>query len=486
MNKLSWERLKFYFLIVLIMTSILQVGILWSYQDYGFPINFFGRNTVPEDISDEHAAKSLFLPFRIVLSEGSGDSDKDEPSRWIIGNNKDTDYIKLWGETKQYLKNSLSISQKPSLMSISEWGRLAIQERVVIFEFKTVVGQNLYSWLLDVDSISNDSPKEVFKIMVAPWQNSGMLYISDNVKVYAYNLSIDEKNLIGYEDIINRYSGNNDKNLRKYNFFKEFDPKSKHRNNFSDDVLVITKGQYSNIKDAYSNIPERLNVPKTYTQEQVDQIASAVLGAGKDGYDRTIDSSNNSIEFKTQNKIYKLYKNGYLEYKYLTEIQESDKGEIKEALVNTYRLLNGIKALVSEESSVYLSGIRASKGAYLFDFDYMVDGIPITFIYQEAGQDMVKPAITVEANSKDVLSCTAYLKSFEQENTESVYNVYFSEMLDELYKNYKEFKNDKTTEIKDIRISYSVKANQASQQIRPVWVLETSDKKFIVPMHLKQ
>lgn len=36
------ERVKQYILIILVITSIIQVGILWNYQRRGMPTNFYG------------------------------------------------------------------------------------------------------------------------------------------------------------------------------------------------------------------------------------------------------------------------------------------------------------------------------------------------------------------------------------------------------------------------------------------------------------
>ncbi|MCX7922115.1 MAG: hypothetical protein N3B21_08915 [Clostridia bacterium] len=489
MRNLSWERLKFYLLIALIMTSIIQVGILWTYQDYGFPINFLGRKSNADSKYDEKAVKGLLDPFRIIISEGSGDLEKDEPSQWIITDNKEADYIKFWEDAKNYLVESVSAGQKPAVSEIKDWSSLALAEKTIIFDFKTKINQDLLQWLFDIKKISENIPIGINKIIVSPWQNTGVLYISDEINTYAYSLNIDEKTLESYDEIFNRYSTSENKNLRKFTFIKFLSPNGEIKN-FDEDVLVVVKGgQYSGIKDVSWAFPDSIRAEKAYSQHQVDEIANVLLGAEKDGYDRNINSSDSSIEFKTQNKIYKLNSEGNLEYKFLTDFQETDKGDLKSALINSYKLLTRIKSLVSADSEVYLSKvIENARGSYTLKFDYIVDGTPVVFTtVEDNGKDKpvitAEPGITIEVNKKGIISCMAKMRKFSRSKSEGLYNVYFGDLQVELKKRYEEFQDNEETMVKDLRISYNV--NGSTAEIKPVWVLDTLDKSYVVPMHSK-
>lgn len=481
MGYLRRERLKFYLLIVLIMTSILQVGILWTYKDYGFPINFFSQKAKMYSSYDENDVKSLMNPFKIIVSEGGGDLEKYEASRWILTNSKEPDYIRLWEDAKEYLKNKLSTGQRPSLTNVKDWSSLALAEKSIIYDFKTSINQDLLLWLLDISKISENIPIDIKKIMLAPWQNQGMLYISDDARIYAYSLTMDEEKLKDYDELFNRYS--QEDRLKKYTFIKELDPQSKHIKNFNGDVSVIVKGgQYSSIKNAYVGASDTISSSKAYTDNQIEEIADALLGAEKEAYNRTIDSSN-TIEFKTQNKIYKVDNKGNFEYKFLTDVQAEDKGDFREALINSYILLSKIRALTSEDTMLYLSNMyENARGSYTLKFDYIIEGLPVVFTDKGKEPDG-ESAITIETNKKGILNCTAKIKNFEHNKSETLYDMYFGDLQIDLYNKYEELSSNDEIMVKELRMAYN--AINDSSEIKPVWLLETDDKKYIVPMRSK-
>jgi hypothetical protein len=487
MRYLSWERLKFYLLIALIMISIIQVGILWTYQDYGFPISFFGRKSGVDSNDDEKAVKSLLDPYRVIVSEGSGDLEKNEPSQWILTNNKESDYLEFWDDAKNYLVESLTAGQRPVVSDIKDWSSLALSEKSIILDFKTKINQDMLPWIFDIKKNSENVPIGIKKIMISPWQNTGVLYISDDTYTYSFSLNIDEEKLRSYEDIFNKYSESN--KIRKFTFIKYLGPNGEIKN-FDGDALVIVKGgQYMGIKNVDCTVPESIKTEKEYSQNQVDDIASALLGAEKDGYDRNINISDNTIEFKTQNKIYKLDSNGNLEFKFITDVQDTDKGNLQSALINSYKLISGIKSLISEDSNLYLSKvIENDRGSYTLKYDYIIEGIPVLYTRIERNKKdedeiKVESAITLEVNRKGILNCTAKIKKFVQSKSEGLYNVYFSEVQAELNKKYKELKNNENIIVKEAGISYNV--GEAITGVNPVWVFSTVDNDYIVPMHSK-
>ena len=81
MSRVRRERFKSYILALLIVSSIIQVGILWEYQNHGFPISFLmpifaGSGSNASDIS-EVSRQEYFVPFRIIVSNGN-------ESHWLI------------------------------------------------------------------------------------------------------------------------------------------------------------------------------------------------------------------------------------------------------------------------------------------------------------------------------------------------------------------------------------------------------------------
>ena len=91
------ERLKFYILILLIITSLVQLGILWSYQNQGLPFNFmylFNNNQTSVDYSQP--MRDFFSPYKVIISEGF------DSSKWILNKN-DNNYKDLWKIAKFYI-----------------------------------------------------------------------------------------------------------------------------------------------------------------------------------------------------------------------------------------------------------------------------------------------------------------------------------------------------------------------------------------------
>ena len=77
------ERLKTVLIIVLVLTGLLQVGILWSYQSQGTPFSFLlALFNSDIQVSDETIREKLFVPEKLVISNGENDY-------WIIAENHD-------------------------------------------------------------------------------------------------------------------------------------------------------------------------------------------------------------------------------------------------------------------------------------------------------------------------------------------------------------------------------------------------------------
>ncbi len=77
------ERLKTVLIFVLIITGLLQVGILWSYQNQGTPFSFLSALFSKDiQVSNETIREKLFVPDKLVVSNGENDY-------WIIPENHD-------------------------------------------------------------------------------------------------------------------------------------------------------------------------------------------------------------------------------------------------------------------------------------------------------------------------------------------------------------------------------------------------------------
>ncbi len=468
MRWVNKERLKFCILVILIFSSLFQLGILWNYQDYGFPFSFFEKKIFA--VEDDDIKDSNFEPYRIILAE------RYAGSRWVIGNPEDSDYAKLWSYTKKVIKEAVVQSQLNAPIDSSKWQDMVAKlDDAIIFDFKVSLKRDIFMWHLGIEYVPDDAPKAIKKVMLVPWENSGILYITDDVKIYTYGINVNETQIKIFKEMFKRYS--NDSNLLRYTFMKELDPYNMFRLAFNKDVLLVKQDPaYGSMNTIRTYIPGFGE--KDYGE---DDIARVLLGVDMDAYDRSKSDDNRFIEFKTQNKIYKIGNDGILDYRNLTSYYQTDKGDVKDALVKAYEFVARLKKLNKDENvSLYLSGLNdKEKDYYEFFFDYKIEGIPVMFDFSYRGKQF-DHAFTIRANSIDVTSCTALFRRFEIERSGKEYIFSTNEFMDKLFSQNKELKNNKNIEVKDLFISY-----RGSGVLEPVWVFETNDKNYIVPIQLK-
>ena len=468
-------RLKLYALILLMTTSLVQVGILWSI--HGLPFIFQKDKTgfVSLDIND--ARKTYFKPYCIVVSKGSKDL------RWVIDSSDDI-YSTMWEEAKSYLDEIFNSKDISPVSNDETIGNLYLR-RSFIFEFRTSLKQEIVSWFLDISNTSQNAPQGVYKMAILPGEDLNeslnTVYIWDNTRMYKYVLPIKghlEKDKYG--EFINTLEG--DKSLRTYNVIDEFITPGRVNHQISKDLLFSIS---SPKEQGYRVL--NYSTPDFFTSKNLEASADIVLGTEKFNYDPSyVDavSSSGLKAFKNQNNIYRLYGNGLLEYKYILTSEDTDRGSIDSAFVNALDFINKKKQLIPGVS-LYLSGVSADKKNYYeFAFDYQIDGYN-AFIDFKAGDILnssdagdLNNAITIRANGSRVIECQWIMKKFEFTNQTYQYNVNFVDLLDNnLSKKFIQ------VSIKDIGIAYPITSESSMKRIEPVWVISNmEDKLFTIPM----
>lgn len=487
MNRLAYrmkERVKFYILILLLLTSIVQLGILWNGQNQGLPFNFL--YLFSSDPVSAHGPKSMeefFTPFRIVLSEGS---DNTNASRWIL-NKKNKQYDPLWEEVKYYLKNALGKKSDGEALLASQWYSL-IDRKAFIFEFKTGISVNLLKEAMGLPEIYKDGPSGVYKLILSPWEDStslnsriNTLYIFDGSKIYRYYIPFNRgeyKEADSFEEII--YSLKANPNYTDYTFLKQ--PAGEKLMGFREDIPVGNEDQYSKYGSLASSLPLGFGGEAPY----LEAVASKILGSEKGNYDRSMNNTDKTIELKTLNNLYKIYPNGFMEYDFLSTQRETANGSLEEAFKKALTFVQGL-SLESENTSLFLSGYTEKNGQYEFSFDYMVSSnfsdVPVYMEY-DASVDGKEPqtlhhAITVEANGGNVTRCRAMIKDF---TFNSRYGEYGVGILQAVY-----FKNpamlaEKNNEEKNVVAAYRMGKEAEDTDLDLVWVIEAKDRYFVSPM----
>ncbi|MFZ5989346.1 MAG: hypothetical protein ACOYWZ_19805 [Bacillota bacterium] len=483
MSWLKRERLKLYILLILVITSFIQVGILWNYQNQGEPTNFllgifYGKNKeISVDIGNH------FEPYRIVISEGF------ENPHWIVSE-KQKYYDELWEDAKSYLSNILTGKNVIMEQEYTEefWGEVVLKKSF-IFEFKTKISNNLLSAFLKLGSPSNLKLGGIYKMAILPSENINnnvSLYIYDGTRVAKYVVPFNFEGLTrdNYDGIISEFYS---KEIEGYSVIKEHRLNiNKLSYNLRPDVLIVLEGnKYRSFNNIILDTPDYIDRINPNRRTDLEKIAEDILGREKEDYIRAVDMYN-VIVFQNLSNMYKIYRDGLLEYKYLSVIGKTDKGNESEAFEKALKFIKERDSLISG-IDVYLTGIIDQGDYYTFTFDYRFDGMPITFdkyTVMDKDKKSLNNAITIDANSKRVLSCYWILKEIEKGSEELQLNVNFEALLNDAFSKYIELNN--SFSIKDLYISYKVKSNLSSQNLKPVWVIEAlDDKRYIVPMREK-
>lgn len=477
------EKVKQYILVILVITSIVQVGVLWNYQRRGMPTNFLWSIISSKNDQVTIDMEDFFKPFRIVVSGGF------ENPHWVI-DEKDSHYDDIWKNAKYYLKNI--ITQK-KIIDEREYGeskwKEVIEKKSFIIEFKNSINSNLLAAFLGVGKSAGFKAEEIYKTAILPAENINNnvnVYIYDGEKVYLFTMSFYDKGL-----------GRGDYDLIIEELYEEkkesFEVVSEIIRNterspfyFKPDVLIVAKGnKYRIFNNAISSIPYNIPDLDSKNSTDIDLIAEEILGNEKDSYIQSVDMAN-VIVFKNFSNRYNIYNDGLLEYKYLSVMGKRDKGNEIEAFKKALEFIKKRENLISDVD-IYLAKMVDEGEYYSFYLDYkfnnlpvVVDGYPV-----KNSNKKLEHAINISANSERVLSCEWVLRKFEIGNEILELNMNFGDLLDDTFELYTDLAGSEFS-IKDKNVSYEIKYSVNTESIVPAWVIETIDnRRYIVPMKQK-
>lgn len=482
---LGKEVIKTYILLLLLLTSILQSGILWTRQSHGFPLFslseiFFNQKPDYTENSDAY-----FSPFKVVISAG-------DVSHWIIGKDSKV-YNELWQEVKNnYISQILRDDKQPassSLFSEPEWGRLVIKNAVV-FEFPTNIPTEIISWFFKTSAPTFKEPSGIHKIAILPWEdvnNNITLYITDDTRIYKYILPVRSGgiNKVRYNEIFNALK--QDEKLRQYMVISEIDYGNKGKDPISPDILLYAGAQsasYESYHTIDSTAPEDFKVIDRKNFTETDALAALITAGEKDIYDSGVDSYGGGTVFKNLNNLYRVYSDGLLEYKYTGFTDAVEKSSMSGAFKNAVEFI-GKRGDLYSGAQLVLSGVKPyGEDIYEFTFDYTVGEVPVYVDYMSKGRDRMQlnHAVTIRASSRRVTEAWWIVKNFRVD-LEDRYNINFNNFLDNTFLDYATLKRDKDFFITDISVYYELKPYFEKQALQPVWVVSAkSGAKYAYPM----
>jgi len=396
------ERLKTICIIILLIAGIIQVGILWSYQNRGTPTGFiyglFGIDKTTQ-VSNEMLRERLFLPDRLVLSDGSG-------SYWVV-TDKENRYSALWDEAKQGLYRI--ISGEIGLTKAGYiWGEAAAK-RGILIDFGYNMNAELLSWFLGVVDPINDIVS-IRKVMINrditdESMSTFYLYGSDGT-VYSSG-RIRNEAVVKLEEIIAAVS----QTSRGYTSLKGG---GIAKENDEPDVLYTVAPKYWRY-GSYSIAP-----PVEFDQDE--ELADIILGTEKDRYNRS-RIRGNILQFSYGDNLYRYYEDGYMTYRYLDAADTTGRGGVDKALLHAYQFIAEIYDQFGSQADIVLTSVeKLQSGIYRFGFDYKIAGMTVKVDIEskdgseakEGSGSRLEHAVEIQADTKRVLKCDWLLKKFER------------------------------------------------------------------------
>lgn len=477
MNRSIRERIKTCVIAILIITGVVQMGILWNYQSQGFPFNFLslfssGANT---DQSDSIIKNDIFKPFRIIYSNGFG-------YYWPI-NEKDPHFNELWEDARYNIAQA--IAGKPeNVYPLDNWDKIiggsVVDRKGYIIQFKTRISTSLLTWLMDLKSVFQNAPDGVIKMLVSPGDSAGVelfnsVYIMDHKSIYRYAVKVKDKGFdIDYfkkmQETIDR---DNEKNYRKYVIIRSIDGEGKFPFTYSRDTLI-------SVEQPTAREYRQLGIQKISKLTDIVSTPSALLGNDLNSY--RVSNNKDYILMSNAENRYKISIDGYLDYRYIPG-RSSDGGSTEAAAFsNALKFISRGKQLMQGSNyGIYISDISESReyqGGYTFTFNYMVDGLPVYIDVTNSEGRKISNAIIIEADNDRVLSCRWLMADLEETNEPQEYDMMFTHYFNNSVEQFT------GANIKEMGPAYIIKAlTEKRENLLPVWVSEKADGSiFEIPL----
>lgn len=488
---MNLKNFKNYLLIGLILTSVIQVGILWDINFHGLPFNFikvFKASTYTVTTNIEKIQNDLFNPKRIIVSTGAYQSN------WVVSKDGDTQdiYKALWDDAKIYIEKLVTGDGiENTSMVDNKWSDIVTSKSISI-EFDTPLSQDVAGYFLHA-KVKNESGPDFVKLVISPWENESYsvntIYLLDsNNRVYKYNIALGQKNLRVefYEAAIEKLEKmQNQQIIRNYMVFSE----SKLKMSFTirPDMLVSAYGnKYDKLNQINVSIPDSFKVTQDTRLNDIESRFSSIIGSEGDSYDIFTDT-NSTVILKNMDNLYRLYSNGVLEYKKTGKFI-NEKGSKIQAFKNTMSFIGRV-GLVPSNVQVYLSNVEEGKDSYKFTFDYKVSNLPLYFNVNlnSKSNEKVNNAIVIESNGNSALSCWWIVRNVDVlKDKKNQYNVNSSDILDSTFAKYPDLKQNKDISINDIQIGYMVPDIGTGARIDPTGiVIEGNNNKYDVKLPVK-
>ncbi|MDR1439566.1 MAG: hypothetical protein LBJ10_06005 [Clostridiales bacterium] len=413
------------------------------------------------------AAAVLLNPFKVTVCDG-------DETHFLLPR-KSALFEAVVGGGRRFYEEILS--QKPVReLDASEWAGLAMR-RGILVEFKVPVRQDMLKWALSMYNTASNAPAQVDKLLIAPDDSAAKpvvsLYVLSAGKVAQFHsASADYAGIRALLDDSLETLGMDNQNVARYKMISEFG--GSRFPGFSSGVLCVVDGQKTNIY-------RKLKYSSPTDVRDKSELENIILGNDVYSYNRSLDFSD-TLVFKNITSIYRLTKDGFMDYSYAPAAQPFEKGSLVGALRNALGFVMNIEGQLLGGAGLYLSGVYEGESdlAYRFTFDYILDDYPIYFQYlQKQGESTLvyQNAVSVYANGSRTLSCKWTLV-----------DLFFGTDVKRMQTYFQTIDSGESLAdmpVRDISIAYYIDMNSytGSSSLWPVWALELDNGEVqMIPM----
>ncbi len=477
MMALKKENLKTFLLLLLILTSLLQIGIHWYQQAQGFPFRFIEE--IFNSSGDEFPSMDVdsikhryFRPETIIVSVSS------KASLWKLEQN-DPFFISIWKDIKDNYLPTI-IKEKPTkIIPKDQWSAI-ISGRCIRIDFAAKWLNDIIFWLEDVKKPRDfKSFNGVRSIAILPQsdvnETVNTVFVYDEDQVYQYQINLKE-------DYLPKafYSGLADElNSRNIPRLSVLSANTTYKS--GEDILVyLDRG----IGKAYSSLAAQIPSAIKLNEANIknDSIQDHILLNQKESLMAKHDEKFTEALFTDTDNLYTLNKDGILQYRYLPMV-DKEAGAASDAFKQALSFIELRRRSLLGDVELVLTYIERNEHYYEMQFEYQLNGVPVYYTGADS-ESKISPPLIIKANSKRVLECQWVIRFFQSTAETDQYSLYFTDLVEkQILSLYPEIINRENIYFERIKAGYFFGLkDQGDLPQRPHWIISTESKDYFIPL----
>jgi hypothetical protein len=464
------EVLKTQILIILLITSVVQIGIHWNMQTQGLPFplisQIFNSNGIKNQKMDVDLFKEqYFRPERIIISVSTTHFRLYE---------SDTQYDKVWHDIRDNYIPELIKKKPDKILPKDQWEAIT-GSRCVRVDFDINWPSSIVYLLEKTRPGENKYFDGIKTIIIMPKadvnETINTVYIYDENQLYQYSIDIAK------DFLPKKYYSDLEKISQDKPGLKLLSTVS----NFTSDKDIFVsldknKGREFSAVDV--QIPESIILTR-YNIEN-DIIQENILLNQKESFAANYLPEIDYAMFTDTENLYRLYDNGVLEYKYIPA-NNSAAGDISVAFKHAATFIEQRRHLIGS-AEISLTEINNHDNYYEMKFTYKTEGVPI--YYSTGNEEPISHPIIIKANDKRIIECKWAIRFFGVSKRKQQYNVHFADLLNnQIVSTYPEILKSKDISFQRFEPGYIFYLSDINDSmISPAWVISTEERDYFIPL----